>query len=529
VCIDQSNTKERAHQVNFMGDIYANAREVLISLSAEQDLPGGLGWLNMFSPTDPDFSSDELAGDDCCVHNGGTVMRSNQSASQVRDFHLGWDAFIATVLRSQWWSRVWIRQEFFLSVQAYFMASFEFVQWEHLAPAIDRCSEAVHSSRKQTLEPLETGGVGACADLHVHGDEVREQRFVIHDTYLDIPVAEPCAKNPRQLAFQYADFQSPCGRLNCFGCAIRNNKPVFREDAKRVERLLTAKTKRSARDEGILHTLCDVHLCEASDPRDLIYACIALTDQHYGIQPDYTNGITLEDVLTDLASKVILQDGNLDILRLALSTHKGNACHGVPSWVPDWRHGPDVRGYHVPTGEQLGVPDIGTVVQVVERGSHGRILRARGVFRESITMIKRLGRRDGAYHAFTTSEKNEVHTAGDVRLGDECWSLYGAKDFYVFRRKGQYHELVGKVSGPRLQAECPPRCDLCSADHGNFPWWSDECSVGVKSCPHIERECSCMSKHQQGTSPHCPVCKFYHPVSTLAEIDNSVMNTIEIC
>jgi hypothetical protein len=202
-----------------MGDIYSNAREVLISLSAEQDPPGGLGWLNMFSPTDPDSSSDELARDDYCVHSttdGGTVMGSNQAASQVRDFHLGWDAFIATVLRNPWWSRVWIRQEFFLSVQAYFMASFEFVQWEHLSPAIDRCRNAVHSSRKQTLEPLETGGVGACADIHVHGNEVREQRFVIHDTYLDIPVAEPCANEPRQLAYKYADFQSPCGRLNRF-------------------------------------------------------------------------------------------------------------------------------------------------------------------------------------------------------------------------------------------------------------------------------------------------------------------------
>jgi hypothetical protein len=109
VCINQSNTKERAHQVNFMGDIYSNAREVLISLSAEQDSPVGLGWLNMFSPTDPGSSSDELAGDDYCAHSttdGGTIMGSNQAASQVRDFHFGWDAFIATVLRSPWWSRV---------------------------------------------------------------------------------------------------------------------------------------------------------------------------------------------------------------------------------------------------------------------------------------------------------------------------------------------------------------------------------------------------------------------------------------
>jgi hypothetical protein len=49
VCINQSNKKERAHQVNFMGDIYSNVKQVLVSLSAEQDPRGGLAWLNRFT------------------------------------------------------------------------------------------------------------------------------------------------------------------------------------------------------------------------------------------------------------------------------------------------------------------------------------------------------------------------------------------------------------------------------------------------------------------------------------------------
>ena len=34
---------------------------------------------------------------------------------------------------------------------------------------------------------------------------------------------------------------------------------------------------------------------------------------------------------------------------------------------------------------------------------------------------------------------------GDARPGDMVWLLYGADNLFVFRRKEQYHELVGEV------------------------------------------------------------------------------------
>jgi hypothetical protein len=79
-----------------MGHIYSNAKQVLISLSSEKDPTGGLGWLNQFSQYSPTElrSAPELGKDD--------PYDSAQTVSEVKDFHLGWDAFIATVLSSPW-------------------------------------------------------------------------------------------------------------------------------------------------------------------------------------------------------------------------------------------------------------------------------------------------------------------------------------------------------------------------------------------------------------------------------------------
>jgi hypothetical protein len=430
VCINQSNKKERAHQVNFMGDIYSNAKQVLVSLSAEQDPRGGLAWLNRFTQH---FLVERRSGADKSVRNefqghndanAGTVVELSQAVSEVTDYHLGWDAFIVTVLRSQWWPRIWIRQEFLLAVRAYFMASFDYMEWEHLRRAIKVCDEAVidFNSRKLTFQVM--------SSRLSSGKDVRKP----------------------------TDFQSPCGLLNCFRCAIRYNKPAFQEDAKKAKLLLLAKATHSTSAITLLNLLDDVHRCEASDPRDLIYACIALTDHHYGVQPNYTEENTFVDVLADLATR-IFQHGNLDLLHQAVSRHKGYLCVDVPSWVPDWRQFPDFGGYYVPERRQPEDPNIPAFVQVVKRDGHDRILKARGLFRESIVAKLPSPYVHVRYQIFNTSEQHEVHTFGDVRPGDECFSLYGAADVYILRRKAQYYELVGRtMSDPIPQPPCPQEC-----------------------------------------------------------------------
>ncbi|ORX97021.1 heterokaryon incompatibility protein-domain-containing protein, partial [Clohesyomyces aquaticus] len=46
ICINQSNPSERSEQVNLMGEIYATAEQVLVCLSVENDISGGIEWID---------------------------------------------------------------------------------------------------------------------------------------------------------------------------------------------------------------------------------------------------------------------------------------------------------------------------------------------------------------------------------------------------------------------------------------------------------------------------------------------------
>jgi hypothetical protein len=234
------------------------------------------------------------------------MTESTKTVPQVMDFHLGWDGSIVTVLRSPWWSRAWICQEFIPSSQAYFMASFEYMHWESMGTTVEVCHDVVHGSRR----------------IFPNGS----------------------------FQFPTEDVQSPCGQWNCFACAIRYNKPAFQKDKRRAERLLTARKQQLNRSEDLLSTLFDVHLCEASDPRDISYASLALHKSHYGLRPSYSKANSVEKVLIDLANSLISHYGSLSILGIAVSTHQETTLYrslydilsDIPSWIPDWRSPPSV-------------------------------------------------------------------------------------------------------------------------------------------------------------------------------------------
>jgi hypothetical protein len=291
VCINQSNPSERSHQVDLMGDIYASAEQVLICLSTEHDTAGGIGWLHRLSRDLPmDYcrlSEDEEYDDDAQSKDFFHVNWHDE------DFHLGWDAFIRQVLTSPWWSRAWVRQEFIRSPQAYFMAAFESIHWKTVADIIDIYYHGVYGFEK---EP---------PDFHHRSGQSAE----------------------------LSDF--------CQACLLGNDSSRFWDAGRCADRLLQAKIgaeSQPGRFEDLLQNLRDAHLCKASDPRDLIYAFLGFSDHGYGVYPDYSQDISLQDVLTQLARNVISQDNSLDILENAYLTRYKKIGPDVPSWVPDWRN-----------------------------------------------------------------------------------------------------------------------------------------------------------------------------------------------
>ena len=72
----------------------------------------------------------------------------------------------------------------------------------------------------------------------------------------------------------------------------------------------------------------------STDPRDKVFAMLALVDQadHTTMAPDYSKSVI--QVYRETAREIIVKQGQLDILLAASGINGG---HDLPSWVPDWR------------------------------------------------------------------------------------------------------------------------------------------------------------------------------------------------
>jgi hypothetical protein len=74
--------------------------------------------------------------------------------------------------------------------------------------------------------------------------------------------------------------------------------------------------------------------CEASDPRDRVYAFLGLADRRYDIKPTYTWGNMVAHLMIETAQKIFSFDGSLSILSSASGGTK-NLGTLLPTWVPD--------------------------------------------------------------------------------------------------------------------------------------------------------------------------------------------------
>ena len=80
--------------------------------------------------------------------------------------------------------------------------------------------------------------------------------------------------------------------------------------------------------------LCEFRSLDATDPRDKVYALLAVTliDETLP-KPDYS--LTVRQVYTSVARNLLGADGYHD-LRCLSYVQKTNKIHELPSWVPDW-------------------------------------------------------------------------------------------------------------------------------------------------------------------------------------------------
>ncbi|KAL8771407.1 MAG: hypothetical protein Q9209_003075 [Squamulea sp. 1 TL-2023] len=98
------------------------------------------------------------------------------------------------------------------------------------------------------------------------------------------------------------------------------------------------------RETGLLRLLTQFRHCEATDPRDKVYALLGMASDmpdDANLKPNYAKPVA--EVYRDLVEFIVTKDRNLDVLR---ACQISGPEHDLPSWVPDWSIASSVQALH---------------------------------------------------------------------------------------------------------------------------------------------------------------------------------------
>jgi hypothetical protein len=137
LCIDQSDTAERSHQVSMMADIYRRASSVIIWLGNSGELDDAMRFLQVF-----DRYMDKLPDSQDFLDCIETKETSGEAASTVHLQPNIIDSMIKFVTH-EYWERLWIVQEIILSYSlavmhgGFYLQFVDFIHFRNLAKKIN--------------------------------------------------------------------------------------------------------------------------------------------------------------------------------------------------------------------------------------------------------------------------------------------------------------------------------------------------------------------------------------------------------
>lgn len=216
-----------------------------------------------------------------------------------------------------------------------------------------------------------------------------------------------------------------------------------------------SKTKKTIRRRSDLKAVLQhSRKCDASDPRDRVYAFLGLADRGYAIIPDYSVQNTIVHTLISTAQRIVEHEKTLDILQYVQQGRDKLGCF-LPSWVPDWTSKADSFGFTeycaLRTEEQESEPfnasrGLSAKVEFRTDKMNGTNvdLKVKGIFVDTLDEREDASQDHLDVQSYLTPSGQRIFTSKVALMDDEIWVLHGASKPVVLRPEGD--DTFGFVS-----------------------------------------------------------------------------------
>jgi hypothetical protein len=399
ICIDQENLAERAQQVSIMGPVYQSATRVITYIGPEEnDSEQAIDFAYcLWRSYMPQEYQSSISFNSSCAQNSG-IMTNVSIVPSTKSTH--------SLALS-------IRPATFAMTIVTTAVSADTSDYENLPNLDTESTLSINSIHHQFPELI-----------HIHHQALK--KLVLRGWSSRCWCAEEFLLN--------SELTLMCGRREIDAFLIPDvvqlvfNRilptwllPTPLEDPQSLRECLA--TLIHARDRlvldkkrlSLLELLISLHALQASDPRDKVYALLALAADRDSLRIEISYGCTMENLYTEVATRIVNAYQPIELLYSNLGTKSFE----FPSWVPDWsnwRFG--IGGMLV---DSMSCASGGTKanMRVVDNG----ILEVTGGFFDQIVYLSEpLGPRFGIPFA---SAKHRNDENGDKLEEDPDSSIHG--------------------------------------------------------------------------------------------------------
>lgn len=332
ICINQPDAAERGHQVMMMRDIYSRCATTIVCLSIADEKKAattyvgfdpqsrgfgqpcgpsqakkkktGLGWLTEV-PHQGSTRLVDVFWKDC--YNGGP--RTETLASFV--------AF----LRSPWWTRSWVYQEFVCSPKVHFVSGDDGAPWEKISACLTPDPGSWCDVWKSRLTSKDHQDIVRAKDEQF--DQQRTQQSAQEGE-------EEPGRGTIILSFE-EEVEKEVDSL-----IKKLTAPDVEKSIRTVAAMMNGRSKHDSQVGDLRVLLRHARNFQASDTRDKIYAFVGLARDDYGFKPSYSHENTAVDVHSDAARRIVEIDRDLNYVLEQAFVGRRDLGYFLPSWVPDW-------------------------------------------------------------------------------------------------------------------------------------------------------------------------------------------------